>query len=157
MQYVRGGDLAAYAAGRRLEAGEVVLIGIDLGRALAAAWAEGIVHLDLKPANVLRGDRGEWKVTDFGLARAVEEAEEEAAARDRAAPAAGGGRRRVAGTPAYMAVEQWRGAPVDGRTDLYALGVTLYELLAGRVPFEVPDGPVRPRAFATSARATDGA
>jgi len=128
LRYVAGGDLAAYAAGRRLPPDEVVGIGLAVARALAAAWAEGVVHLDIKPANVLRARSGEWQVTDFGLARQV-------AGRG---PDAGGAADRaeeVSGTPPYMPLEQWEGREVDGRTDVFALGTTLYELLAGSLPY----------------------
>jgi len=132
-QLVRGGDLAKYTLGRTLSPGEAVAIALAVARALAAAWAEGIVHLDIKPQNVLRGERGDWKVADFGIARRVDAWE--GAGTDRPARTS-----EVAGTPPYMPPEQWRGDRVDGRTDLYALGTCLYEMIAGRLPYDLKRG-----------------
>jgi serine/threonine-protein kinase len=96
---------------------------------LEAAHAVGVVHRDLKPLNVLFDVRGDAKLMDFGLAAPVTGADAPPGAE-----APGGG--LVFGTPRYMAPEQVRGEAVDPRTDLYALGVVLYELSAGRPPFE---------------------
>ena len=93
----------------------------QLARGLAAAHAAGIVHRDLKPANVMILPDGLVKVLDFGLARA----------HALGGPVTGG----ALGTPAYMAPEQIRAEPVDVRTDLWALGVVLYEMVTGRKPF----------------------
>lgn len=107
---------------------EVVALGIELCDALAAIHDAGIVHRDFKSANVLLVETGAGGrravVTDLGLATTL------------AAGAAVNGAR--SGTPAYMAPEQVRGEPVDPRTDLFALGVVLFELLTGRRPFEGP-------------------
>jgi serine/threonine-protein kinase len=96
-------------------------IGREVATALAAAHREGIIHRDIKPANVLVPQDGPVKVTDFGIAKA------------------GGGELTrtgtVVGTARYLAPEQLRGEPVDPRTDLYALGLVLYEMLAGQLPF----------------------
>jgi serine/threonine protein kinase len=90
--------------------------------ALAAAHAQGLVHRDVKPANVLVGDDGRVKVTDFGIAKA---------ATADTLTATG----MVLGTAAYLAPEQARGGPVDARSDLYGLGCVLYELVTGSPPF----------------------
>ncbi len=99
---------------------------------LAAAHAKGVVHRDLKPENVflLQQDRPSWpppvKLLDFGLAKLVEK-------QLQSGPQTRTG--STVGTPYYMAPEQCRGRPVDARTDVYALGVMMYEMLTGRVPF----------------------
>jgi hypothetical protein len=108
---------------------------IQVARALAHAHAAGVVHRDLKPANVFLTDRGEVKVFDFGLAQFLGET-----------------LHRRAGSPAYMAPEQWRGETTDPRTDVFAVGVMTFEMITGRRPFEVSgdhstvldDGPAPP-------------
>jgi len=135
LQLVAGGDLASHALGRRLPPAEVARIGLQVARALAAAWAEGIVHLDVKPANVLRSDRDRWKVADFGIARRVAGRHDPDLSEESAAEEEG----TVSGSPPYMPPEQWQGLAVDGRTDLYALGVTLWQLMVGRLPV-APEG-----------------
>jgi len=101
---------------------EALRIGIDMARGLAHAHGEGVVHRDLKPSNVFLCDRGTVKLLDFGLAHAF-------------------GRQPVSGgTPLYMAPEQWKGAPEDERTDVFALGVILYQMLAGELPFAADGG-----------------
>ena len=111
----------------------VVRVAVQLARALAHAHQLGIVHRDLKPENVfLRdgpGGRSVVKLLDFGLAKAVDGSMDVTKAGE------------LLGTPTYMAPEQIRGDAVDGRTDVYAFGVMLYEMLTGRVPF-VGDAPV---------------
>ncbi len=107
-------------------------IGIQIGKALIAAHAEGVVHRDLKPDNVmvmdLYGERDFVKVLDFGIARFV------AADEDQRLTAEGA----VIGTPAYMSPEQVHGTAPDLRTDLYALGIILFEMATGEVPFAAP-------------------
>ncbi len=113
---------------QRLERGplgprEAVRVAIAVARALAYAHAAGVLHRDLKPSNVFLTARGQVKVLDFGLAHVF----------GWTGPAS-------AGTPAYMAPEQWRGAPEDARTDVFALGVMLHEMVTSRLPFVVEDG-----------------
>ena len=108
---------------------EALRIGAEVAEGLAAAHAVGLVHRDIKPGNVwLEEPAGKVKILDFGLARPVV-----APADDGREPlTAHGG---VVGTPAYMAPEQARGEPVDHRADLFALGVLLYQMTTGRLPF----------------------
>jgi len=98
-------------------------LGLEIGRAIAFAHDQGLVHRDVKPQNVLLGSDGRARVTDFGIARTLD---------------AVGGRTEtgtVLGTSHYIAPEQARGERVDAQTDVYSFGVVLYELLAGDVPF----------------------
>ncbi len=118
---------------RRLTPEETTRILADLASALDAAGRAGIVHRDLKPENVLLDSAsGRALLADFGIARAV--AADPSAA---AVPATGQG--VAVGTPAYMSPEQAAGEEVDGRSDLYALGVLGYEMLAGHPPFQGPN------------------
>src|ERR1700738_459007 len=105
----------------RLEIAEAVAYAIEIARALGAAHARHIVHRDVKPQNVLIDDEGSAKVTDFGIARTLEED---------GLTAAGG----ALGTTDYVSPEQALGQPVTGPSDLYSLGVGVYEMLTGEVP-----------------------
>ena len=122
MELLGGHDLTEHiVAGKLLPALEVVSIGARVADALAHAHRQGVIHRDIKPANVMIDPaRDQVKVTDFGVARLLD-----------------GSRTRtglVLGSPAYMAPEQLVGRAVDGRSDLYALGVLLYQLLTGELP-----------------------
>ena len=102
-------------------------IGAQVASALDCAHARGIVHRDLKPENIMVANDGSAKLMDFGIAYVMQEG--------------GKGESRkntVVGTPVYMAPEQIKGEPIDGRTDIYALGVVLFECFCGRLPFD-PD------------------
>ena len=124
LEYVLGRDLSLFTkAGQLLPVREVVQIGARLARALAYAHSQGVVHRDIKPANVML-DRvnGSLKLMDFGIARVGD-----------------GSRTRtglVLGTPSFMSPEQLAGLTVDGRSDIYTLGVLLYQLLSGRLPHQ---------------------
>ena len=124
MEFAPGCELSRYTAPARLLPEPVVLeIGRRLAEALEHAHRRGVVHRDIKPSNVLVDlPRGSLKLTDFGLARLAE------AERTRTG--------LVMGTPAYMAPEQLAGGEADARGDVYALGVVLFQLLTGRLPFE---------------------
>ena len=111
------------SAGGALAEADVARIGAEVARGLAYAHRQGIVHRDVKPENVLFARDGRAVVTDFGIARALS-----------AAPS-GPSRQVLLGTPAYFSPEQARGLALDGRSDLYSLGVTLYRAATGVVPF----------------------
>jgi hypothetical protein len=119
-QYVQEGTLAD-RMGKPLPPEEAVRIICQLGDALGYAHAKGIIHRDVKPANVLFTKSGNVLLADFGIAQAAE-SQRKASARAS----------KGSGTPAYMAPEQRAGKPVDGRADIYAMGVVLYELLTGK-------------------------
>ena len=133
MQYVDGANLAARVKGDALNPANIINIGLQTADALAAAHAKGIVHRDIKPANLVLTDRDQIKVLDFGLAKYAATAErlKDSDAPTEAKTAAG----MVMGTVHYMSPEQGLGRDVDGRSDIFSLGVVLYELTTGRLPF----------------------
>lgn len=136
MEYIGGGNLKDYMESRPFSFGDIPRIIHDLAAALSYAHAQGIVHRDVKPVNVLLDiqrrvdDSGRETVSrrvvlsDFGIAKVV--------ASSNVITHTGAG----VGTPEYMSPEQCRGTMVDARSDIYALGVMLYEMLTGRTPFE---------------------
>lgn len=132
MELVEGESLAERLDRGRLPEAEVVRIGTQLADGLAAAHAQGVVHCDLKPANLKLTPEGELKILDFGLARLRQPLAPDGltAAPTETATAPG-----VVGTLPYMAPEQLRAEPLDARTDLWAAGVVLCELATGRRPF----------------------
>lgn len=122
MEYIDGEDLATLLRRiGRLPADKALEIASQLCGGLAAAHQEGVLHRDLKPANVMIDGRGKAKITDFGLAGLAGEFE---------------GAEVRAGTPAYMAPEQLAGREVSVKSDIYALGLVLYELFTGKKVFE---------------------
>lgn len=135
MELVEGQGLDQHVTPGGLPLKRVIDITISIADALTAAHEKGVVHRDLKPANVIVTQDGRVKVLDFGLAK---QADERAAvgttqAATQAVPVSSAG--QVVGTVPYMSPEQIRGDAVDARTDLFALGILLYELAAGRRPF----------------------
>jgi serine/threonine-protein kinase len=135
MEYVDGEDLASLLKRiGRLPPGKAVDIARELCAGLAAAHDRGVVHRDLKPANVMLDGRGHARITDFGLAIPLE----------------GGTAERYAGTPASMAPEQLTGRDVTQKTDVYALGLILYEIFTGKRAFEAKSIPERLRALDTA-------
>jgi eukaryotic-like serine/threonine-protein kinase len=122
----------------------LVRVGFDVGSALGFAHRQGVIHRDVKVDNIMFDDHGNAVVTDFGIARAVSKYAEQT------------GTNMVVGTPQYFSPEQARGLPLDGRADLYSLGVTLFKAATGVLPFQgddwyeiarqhVEDEPPRPR------------
>ena len=123
-ELVRGKSLEQLA--RPVAPDLVLSIARDVSRGLAAAHRRGVLHRDIKPANIVLADNGEAKLVDFGLAALVDLTD---------GVARGEGDAPLYGTPYFRAPELWRNEAADLRTDLYALGVVLYELLAGEGPF----------------------
>ncbi|MDP9236731.1 MAG: alpha/beta fold hydrolase [Chloroflexota bacterium] len=123
-EYVPAGELRRHLrdAGAPLSLERALAIAADIARALAVAHGRGVIHRDVKPANVWLCDDGSAKLGDFGLAFSL----------DRTRMTLPGS---AMGTATYMSPEQARGEPADARTDLYALGVMLYEMVCGRPPF----------------------
>jgi serine/threonine-protein kinase len=133
MEYVPGGTLADLIAGGRLPESRVRALGAEIADALQAAHDRGVVHRDLKPLNVAMTPRGHAKLLDFGLAQIV------AGVLDATRATTVDDARSLAGTVPYMAPEQLRQLPVDARTDVYALGLLLWEMAAGRPAFGIGD------------------
>jgi TonB family protein len=127
MKFLRGKPLSNVLAARgTLPPGEIRQILVQVARALAYAHKSGIVHRDIKPDNIMFDEHGQAVVTDFGIAKA----------------ASGGkltGTGMSIGTPHYMSPEQARAQPLDGRSDIYSLGVVAFQCLVGRVPFDGED------------------
>ena len=142
MEFVEGETLAQRLdRGGPLPLNETLEIGFRIAKALEAAHRKGIVHRDLKPANVKITPEGEVKVLDFGLAKIVRENRvEENGSRLAAATDLTSVTGQVLGTPAYMSPEQARGNAVDARTDVWAFGCLLYELLTGNPTFHGENG-----------------
>jgi predicted Ser/Thr protein kinase len=123
LEYVDGGDLAAHLDARGpLTVAETVKIAIPIAEGLAYAHDQGIIHRDLKPANILLTRDQIPKISDFGIARLSQSSNLTQVG-------------AVLGSPPYMSPEQCSGDVTDTRTDIYALGITLYEMLSGEVPF----------------------
>jgi serine/threonine-protein kinase len=129
MEFVDGGTLADVLEAGPLEAARALRVAAQVADALAAAHAASIVHRDLKPSNIMMAAGDRVKIVDFGLARVGT-----GAPQDETVDALTG-HGIVVGTTSYMSPEQAAGHAVDGRSDLFSLGIVLYEMLAGRRPF----------------------
>ena len=133
LEYVPGKSLAELIPSKGVPLADALNYAQQMADALAAAHAAGIVHRDIKPANVLVTPQGQVKVLDFGLAKLVEKIDSDAVTLTEVAPLTKPG--QVMGTVAYMSPEQASSREVDYRTDIFSLGVVLYELLTGQRPF----------------------
>ncbi len=124
MEFLKGKDLTTFTKQPNLLAPEKALAIVErVADALGYAHTMGIVHRDIKPANIMYEPQSDTvKVTDFGIARITDSSKTKTG--------------MVLGTPSYMSPEQLAGRRIDGRSDLFSLGVTLYQMLAGRLPFE---------------------
>ena len=123
MEFVEGRDLSSILEERKFSPEEAVKILSQICDALKAAHAEGVIHRDLKPNNIMVEESGRVVVMDFGLARSME-----ATGMTQAGA--------VMGTPAYMSPEQAKGLPADERSDIFSLGIIAYQMLTGVVPFQ---------------------
>ena len=152
MEFVAGPTLAARIAAGPLPEKQAATIGMQIASALEEAHGQGLIHRDLKPGNVMLTAKGAAKVLDFGLAKILAPSGSGDATRDLTET------RGVMGTVPYMAPEQLQGEPVDPRTDIYALGLILYEMATGRHVYQETLGtrlvdailhraPVAPRAI----------
>lgn len=129
MEYVSGGDLKSrLAKSGRFSEEEAIAVVRDVARALAHAHGEGVLHRDIKTANILVNSAGRVKLSDFGIAALIESG-------NRDSDATGGATAGGVGTPLYMSPEQFEGNEITEASDLYSLGVMFYELLAGTPPF----------------------
>jgi serine/threonine-protein kinase len=124
MEYVHGEDLKSMPQMMgQLSPGQVVSIGKQVCDGLAEAHSLGVVHRDVKPQNIMIDKIGNAKIMDFGIARSIRE-------KGITGPSV------LIGTPEYMSPEQAEAKEVDQRSDIYSLGIILYEMATGRVPFE---------------------
>jgi non-specific serine/threonine protein kinase len=133
MELVEGLTLAERMAGPPIAGPDIVALALQMVDALDAAHAQGITHRDIKPANLMLTSRGQVKVLDFGLAKSLESAP--GVAGDGATFSAQTAIGIVMGTIDYMSPEQARGEPVDHRSDLFSVGVVLYQMSTSRLPF----------------------
>src|SRR5271156_6088195 len=136
MEFIDGETLRSHIRGKPLPLEETLSLGIQIAEALDAAHAEGIIHRDIKPANILVTKRGQAKVLDFGLAKLVPKgvaiADSDSGGDTSTSTSIAG---IISGTPSYMSPEQVRGDALDARTDIFSLGLVLYEMATGRQAF----------------------
>jgi serine/threonine protein kinase/Tfp pilus assembly protein PilF len=136
MEFIDGETLRSHIHGKALSLEEMLKLGIQIAEALDAAHAEGIIHRDIKPANIFVTKRGQAKVLDFGLAKLVPKGVARADADfGGEVPNSTSIVGIISGTPSYMSPEQVRGDNLDPRTDIFSLGLLLYEMATGRQAF----------------------
>lgn len=124
MPFIKTGTLAAALRRQPLPFDQIKRVITQVGDALDCAHTQGLVHRDVKPSNILLDERGNCLLADFGIAKILEGADKLTVTGS------------LLGTPKYMSPEQGMGHPLDGRSDVYSLGVVLYEMATGQVPFE---------------------
>ena len=134
MQLVEGKPLSELISKGGMSLDQIFDIAIPLADALATAHEKGVIHRDLKPANIMVTDEGRVKVLDFGLAKLRQEAQAPLATQLPTEPLTQEG--LILGTMPYMSPEQLEGKPLDARTDVFSLGVILYEVATGDRPFK---------------------
>jgi hypothetical protein len=145
MEYVDGENLAQLLKRERPSLEKILTVGRQLASALTVAHEKGIIHRDLKPANIQLARDGSAKILDFGVAHAMASVDEPVgsstttAAFSTVTVRTERGAIRHPGTPAYMSPEQMFGKPIDGRSDIYSLGVILYEMATGHRPYSTDD------------------
>ncbi len=127
MRLLRGGSLSDLLSSGPLGLDRTAEIFTQIARGLAYAHSKGIIHRDLKPSNILLDDASNAYLTDFGLAKILENSEQLTKTGN------------IVGTPTYMSPEQLRGDPLDHRSDIYSMGCVLYHMLVGRPPFEASE------------------
>src|SRR5260221_6020424 len=141
MEFIDGETLRTHIHGKPLPLEETLNLGIQLAEALDAAHSQGIIHRDIKPANIFVTKRGQAKVLDFGLAKLVPKgiasADTDSGSDTPDSTSIVG---IISGTPAYMSPEQVRGDNLDPRTDIFSLGLLLYEMATGRQAFSGATG-----------------
>jgi serine/threonine protein kinase len=134
MEYVDGQPLAKIVPPDGMPLEKLLSVAVPLTDAVAAAHHSGIIHRDLKPGNIVVTANGRVKVLDFGLAKLHDVVHVDAGASTNTMPLTGDG--HIVGTVAYMSPEQAEGRPIDARSDIFSLGVVLYEMATGRRPFQ---------------------
>jgi serine/threonine protein kinase len=140
MELIKGRTLRQVLDDGRVPIDELLALALQIADALDAAHAAGLVHRDIKPSNIVVTDRGQAKILDFGLAKAPPPAPDASTAAGAPGDLTAIG--ALVGTVPYMSPEQVRGEPLDERSDLFSLGIVLYEMATGRHPFGGAPGAV---------------